>query len=261
MDAPGPAPYHGTRFHREDRPLVFGHRGASAVAPENTVPAFAAARCLGADGVECDLRLSADGELVVCHDARLERLAGLPEAVRDLPLAALRERFVLADRFPGIRASIPTLAEAVEAGGPGLLWNLELKVGPDEEAGPLARRTAEAIVRLGLEDRILISSFHPLALLAFRAAAPRLPTAFLWESPGRPVRDGILALALSSFAVHPEAVLVGAGTVGRWHRFGRLVNVWTVDEPAEVRRLAALGVDGIVSNQPDVALAALASPG
>jgi glycerophosphoryl diester phosphodiesterase len=255
----GPEPYHASPFRREDRPLVYAHRGASAAAPENTVPAFAAARRLGADAVECDVMACGTGELVVCHDERLDRLAGIPAAVRDLPLAALRDVAILAGRFPGARAGIPTLAEAVEAGGPGLLWNVELKVDRTEDAAPLARAAATELVRLGLAGRVLVSSFHPLALLALRAAAPRLPTAFLWEAPSRPVRDNFLALALSTLAVHPEAVLVDGAAIRRWHRWGRLVDVWTVDAPDEVRRLASLGVDGIVTNRPDVALAALAA--
>ena len=198
------------------------------------------------------------GELVVCHDERLERLAGIPAAVRDLPLPALREAAVLAGRFPGIRAGVPTLAEAVEAGGPDLLWNVELKVDRDRDAVPLARLAAREVARLGLAGRVQVSSFHPLALLAFRAAAPALPTAFLWEAPGRKLRDRLLARSLSTLAVHPEACLVDGAAVERWHRLGLLVDVWTVDEPAEARRLADLGVDGIITDVPDRILPAVA---
>jgi glycerophosphoryl diester phosphodiesterase len=259
VDAPGPAPYHAYPFRREDRPLVYAHRGASAAAPENTVAAFAAARRLGADAVECDVMACKSGELVVCHDERLDRLAGIPAAVRDLPLAALRELAVLAERFPGTRAGIPTLAEAVEAGGPDLVWNIELKVDRAEDAGPLARAAVDEVASLDLDGRLLISSFHPVALLVLREVAPWLPTAFLWEAPARPIWHGLLGLALSSTAVHPEATLVDARVVRRWHRWGKLVDVWTVDEPDEIRRLAAIGVDGIVTNRPDVALAALSA--
>jgi glycerophosphoryl diester phosphodiesterase len=238
--------------------VIYAHRGASAVAPENTVPAFAAARRLGADGAECDVMVCATGELVVCHDERLHRLAGLPAAVRDLPLSALRELALLADRFPGIRAGVPTLAEAVEAGGPGLLWNVELKVDRNRDAIPLARKAAGEVARLGLAGRVLVSSFHPLALLAFRAAAPAIPTAFLWEAPGRRHRDRFLARALATLAVHPEACLVDGAAVDHWHRRGRLVNVWTVDDPAEAERLAGRGVDGIITDVPDRILAAVA---
>lgn len=257
MDAPRAAPYHASPFRREDRPLVYAHRGASAEAPENTTLAFEAARRQGADAVECDVMACATGELVVCHDERLERLAGIPAAVRDLPLGALREATVLAGRFPGTRAGIPTLAEAVEAGGPGLLWNVELKVDRTRDAAPLARLAATELARLGLAGRVLVSSFHPLALLAFRTAAPHLPTAFLWEAPRHRAREELFGLALATLAVHPEACLVDGGTVARWHRRGRLVDVWTVDEPAELRRLAALGVDGIITNRPGRAVAVL----
>lgn len=238
--------------------MIYAHRGANAVAPENTVPAFAAARRLGADGAECDVMVCATGELVVCHDERLDRLAGTPVAVRELPLAALRKVAILADRFSGIRAGVPTLAEAVEAGGPDLLWNVELKVDRTTDALPLARKAAEEVARLGLAGRVLVSSFHPLALLGFRAAAPHIPTAFLWEAPERKHRDRFLASALGTLAVHPEACLVDGAAVERWHRLGKLVDVWTVDDPGEARRLAGLGVDGIITDVPDRILPAVA---
>src|SRR5690606_8280471 len=103
--APGRATYHGSAFRRDDRPLVWAHRGASHAAPENTLPAFARAEAEGADAIECDVMRCASGELVVCHDERLDRLCGFPVAVRDLPLPELRRLRILADRFPGVDAS------------------------------------------------------------------------------------------------------------------------------------------------------------
>src|SRR4051812_9514126 len=106
------AGYHGFRFVRTDRPLILGHRGASADAPENTCAAFALAREQRADGVECDVMLCGSGELVVCHDHELRRLCGVPWEMRNLPLSALRELPVLKDRFPGIQATIPSFTDA-----------------------------------------------------------------------------------------------------------------------------------------------------
>ncbi len=250
------ASYHGCPFRRDDGPLVWAHRGASAYAPENSVPAFELAASQGADGIECDVMLCASGELVVCHDDRLDRLCGLPVYVRELPLRELRRLPLLQGRFPGSVATIPTLEEAVEAAGPGMLWNVELKVDRHEDAEPLARAAARALARLPLENRVIVSSFHPLALLTLRGAAPEVPTAYLWERSGRLLSGWhrVWGRLASTTAVHPEHVLVDEAAVQRWHKAGLLVNVWTVDEPAELLRLRRAGVDGVITNEPDVAL-------
>jgi len=238
---------------------VWAHRGASARAPENTCAAFALADEQGADGIECDVRLCASGELVVCHDERLDRLCGIPVAVRELPLRELRRLHVLRDRFPGAEATIPTLEEAIAAAGPRMRWNVELKVDRHEEAEPLARAAARAFARLPLEGRVLVSSFHPLALLTLRTAAPEIPTAYLWEGRGRllDVWNGIWGRLTSTAALHPEHVAVTEQAVRRWHAAGLVVNAWTVDDPTEILRLRDAGVDGVITNRPDEALRAL----
>ena len=235
---------------------MWAHRGASADAPENTVAAFVRAAEQGADGIECDVMRCASGELVVCHDERLDRLCGIPVYVRELPLAELRRLRVLAQRFPGADAGIPTLEEVVAAAGPRVLWNVELKVDRHDEAEPLAREAARAIARMRIDDRVLVSSFHPLALLTVRTVAPQIPTAYLWERGSR-LAGGwhrLWGRLTSTAALHPEHVLVDEAAVRRWHRAGLLVNTWTVDDPAELERLRAAGVDGVITNRPDVAL-------
>ncbi|HWV39598.1 MAG TPA: glycerophosphodiester phosphodiesterase [Vulgatibacter sp.] len=246
------AGYHDSRFRREDRPLVYAHRGASAARPENTCPAFERAAADGADGIECDVRFCGSGELVVCHDARLDRLAGVPSAVAELPLRELRAIPILAERFPGAAATVPTLEEAVECGGPGMVWNLEIKVDRHHDAEPLARALASAIPRLPLEGRVLVSSFHPLALLTLRKVAPRIPTAWLWERGGTGQRAwaAFWGRLCATHALHPDAAMVRAEDVRAWHRRGLLVNVWTVDDPEEIRRLRSWGVDGVITNRP-----------
>lgn len=246
------AAYHDSRFHRDDRPLVYAHRGASASMPENTCAAFELAARQGADGIECDLRLCGSGELVVCHDERLDRLAGLPLSVTELPLGELQAIPILPDRFPGTSAVVPTLEEAVECAGPGLVWNLEIKVDRHEDAEVLARAVAEAIPRLPLAGRVLVSSFHPLALLTVRKVAPGIPTAWLWERGGLGQRAwaAFWGRLCATHALHPDVTMVRVEDVAGWHRRGLLVNVWTVDDPAEIERLRGWGVDGVITNRP-----------
>src|SRR5690606_8504072 len=136
----------------------------------------AAARAAGADGVELDVQRCASGEVVVFHDADLARLAGRPERIDRLTLAELRA--VRLDR--GER--IPTLREALEATGPSLLVNVELKASPAVQPPPgLVAAALAAIADAGADERVLVSSFHPAALLAVRLRAPHLPTGYLFH--------------------------------------------------------------------------------
>ncbi|WP_050724671.1 glycerophosphodiester phosphodiesterase [Vulgatibacter incomptus] len=240
--------------------MIYAHRGASAMQPENTCAAFALASRQGADGIECDVMRARTGELVVCHDERLDRLAGLSAEVRDLSLEELRQVKVLADRFAGTAETVPTLEEAVGSAGPDLVWNVELKVDRDEEAEPLARAAVRELERLPLAGRVIVSSFHPLALLTVRKEAPSLPTAYLWEGRGA-VWHALWGKLCGSAALHPEASLVTEPRMRAWHGSGKLVNVWTVDDPDELRRLSSLGVDGVITNRPDVALEVLRGGG
>lgn len=234
-------------------PLVLGHRGASAHATENTLAAFRRAREDGADGVELDVIRCRTGEIVVFHDDDLSRLAGRPDAVRDLPLAALRDVRLT----PG--GEIPTLSEVIEELGPDMLINIELKARNRSWAGQrLAPAVAALIRRHGLEERALVSSFHPLALARFRLAAPHVATGLLFAADQSwPLRNAWSRVAIRPAGVHPERVLCTRERVAAWHRAGYFVNVWTVDDPAELRHLDGLGVDGVIANDPANAIAAL----
>jgi glycerophosphoryl diester phosphodiesterase len=229
------------------RPLILGHRGAAADAPENTLAAFRLALAQGADGVELDAWRCGSGEVVVIHDEDARRVAGAPLRIAEAPLGALRELDVGAwkgERFRGER--LPLLAEVLEA-LPGARVNVELK-GAD---GRVAAATAEVIRRAGAADRVLVSSFHAGLLAAFRRAAPEVHLGFLFDGAHAWRLRAALARAwLRPAALHPEAALVTAARVERWHRMGLGVNVWTVDEEAEVRRLVRAGVEAIITNAP-----------
>jgi len=236
-------------------PKILAHRGASADAPENTLRAFRIAREQGADGVELDVIRCGTGEVVVFHDDDLERLAKQRGRVRQMPFGALRE----IDLGGGER--IPLLDEVLEETA-GLLVNVELKTAPTwaDRAGDdgLAHEVARLIARHRADKRTLVSSFDPLLLWRFHRLQPRVPTGLLFgHEQSRPFREAWAARLTHPTALHPEAPLVDDVAMRGWRRRGYAVNVWTVDAPAEIRCLAALGVDAIITNRPAQARAAL----
>jgi len=242
--------------HRQ-RPLVLAHRGASADAVENTLAAFRRARADGADGVELDVMRCGTGEVVVFHDDDLERLGGRPGLVRQMALAALRTVELGNARGRGER--IPLLDEALEELGP-LLVNVELKSSSSVRDDGLAAAVAAILRRHGTGARALVSSFDPLLLARFRLRAPEFATGLLFaHDQALPLRRALAAPLLRPTALHPERLLVDARRVRAWHARGYALNVWTVDDPAELRLLAALGVDGIISNRPKFARSVLQS--
>ena len=228
-------------------PLVVGHRGASARAPENSVEAFARARVDGADGVELDVLCCATGEVVVFHDDDLTRLGGRPERIDALSLADLRRV-----RLAG-GARVPTLEEAFEACGPELLVNVELKA-PRLGGGRLAalvEGVAAIIARAGTSRRVLVSSFSPRAVRLWMKRAPAIPAALLFErATPFPLRRAWAATWLRPSALNPELVLCTPPRVARWHALGYAVNVWTVDDLDVARACRDMGVDGLITNDP-----------
>lgn len=230
-------------------PLIIGHRGASALAPENSLEAFEKAAADGADGVELDVLLAATGEVVVFHDDNLARLGGRPHRIADLSLTEIRAVRLRSG------AAIPLLDEVLEACGSRLLVNVELKASGISAAGvrALVEGVATAVERGGaaLASRILVSSFHPGAVRAWQRRAPGVRAGLLFEREASlPLRRAWALPLLRPFAVHPEGVLCTPSACRRWKRRGYRVNVWTVDAPSDVRRFAALGVDGLITNNP-----------
>lgn len=242
-------------------PLVLGHRGASADAPENTLAALRLALAQGADGVELDVWRCATGEVVVTHDVSTGRVAGEDLVVPDAPLAALRALDVGAWKGPAFRGErVPLLAEALEA-LPGAFVNVELKSRGGRDRS-LAAAAAAAIARAGAAGRVVVSSFDWRLVAAFRAAAPEVPAGLLFEERrGWGAAVALGALALRPAALHPDRRLATPARVAAWRRRGLGVNVWTVDGPEEARALARAGATAIITNVPARIRAALrASP-
>jgi glycerophosphoryl diester phosphodiesterase len=232
------------------RPRVWAHRGASALAPENTIAAFERARTDGADGIELDVMLDGDGHVVVFHDTTLERLTGQYGRMEELSAAA---RAAL--RVGG--EPVPLLADVL-AGLGELEVNVEIKASKPGRAGALVHATARVIRDSGRAEQVLVSSFDPFALLMAHRLMPEVAVAFLFhDEQALAVRRGWLGWIIGAGLLHPQHTLCTPERVKAWHAAGFPINVWTVDDAAELRRLAGLGVDGIFANDPAHALGVL----
>ena len=238
-------------FHHLTHPLLFAHRGASAHAPENTLAAFRLAAEQGADAIELDAKLSADGQIVVFHDPTLQRTTGTPGLLNTQSLAALKQLDAgrsFGPQFAGER--IPTLAEVFEDVGQKLLINVEL-TNYSTPKDSLPEAVATLIVRMGMQDRVLLSSFYPDNLTRARQVLPDIPVGLL----AMPGLNGLLSrtalsLRVSPHYLHPHLSNASAGLIAREHKRNRRVHVWTVNRPDDMRRLFAAGVDGIFTDDP-----------
>ena len=241
------------------RPLVFAHRGAKRAAPENTLPAFEAAIRLGADGIELDAQFSSDGKLVIFHDLSLEKTSngtGRLSAHTFDELRSLDAGSHFGPEFAGTQ--IPTLDEALETAKGKLLVNIELKTVDVAQSG-LGKEVVKAVRRHDMADDVVISSFNPFALRASKTAGPEIEHALLLAADLTGwMRWGLTLRHSRADGLHPEKGMVTPGYIAAARKRNMPVRVWTVNDEADMRRLAELGVDAIITDAPDLALAALA---
>jgi glycerophosphoryl diester phosphodiesterase len=237
-----------------DRPLIFAHRGLSSEAPENTMAAFRLAKDAGVPGVELDIHLTADGRLVVIHDHTTARVSpGTSLNVEASTMTQLRSVDIgswKGDRFKDERP--PLLSELFEELGGDLYFDIEIKRAEDKglEAA-FAKLLAD--FRFGAE-RIVVSSFNPIAIKRFKTLCPSVPTAIIYC-----VDDDVPAylrhgegrwIGHTDFLKpkHTQATKAGLA-LGRLVG-GRKVIPWTIDDPAVAARVLSIGCDGVISNMP-----------
>ena len=221
------------------RPWIIGHRGVGGDAPENTLRAFRLARAQGADGIECDIQLSADHIPIILHDATLDRTTNAHGPVSRYSAAQLQQ----VDAGQGER--VPTLAQLFESLGRDCLYNLEIKVYGWRDRG-CAARIAECIRAHGLAEQIVISSFDPRALYRARRVMPAgVICALLHAGDAR-----FAPYLFRGAADHPHHAEVTPRYLAWARRRGIRVHVWTVDDPALAQRLWADGVHAIITNTP-----------
>ena len=233
-------------------PLIIAHRGASRLAPENTIAAFNLAVELGADAVELDTMLTADGIPVVIHDKTLERSTNGSGKVSSKTAKEVRQlnSVTQADsEYSGEK--VPTLEEVFFAVGSKILINVELK-NLSSPYDNLVKIVIGLIRDMDLSGRVLLSSFNPLALIQAKRIGPEIRRAALVGGGPRIIR-GFMEMATDYSALHPEVSLVSQNLINKHHASGRIVNVWTVNDEVEMMRLLAMGVDGLITDVPKMA--------
>ncbi|MEU2668595.1 glycerophosphodiester phosphodiesterase [Streptomyces sp. NPDC007164] len=265
-----------------DHPIqVIAHRGASDDAPEHTLAAYRKAIEDGADALECDVRLTADGHLVCVHDRRVNRTSNGRGAVSALELAELaaldfgswkdREESESPDwdPVPGELTSVLTLERLLElvvetrAAGRPLQLAVETK-HPTRWAGQVEERLLQLLKHFELDappadepSPVRVMSFSARSLYRIQAAAPTLPTVYLMQFLSPRLRDGRLPAGARIAGPGMRIVRNHPGYIERLHRAGHRVHVWTVNEPEDVERCVDLGIEAIITNRPKQVLAQL----
>lgn len=220
--------------------LIFGHRGFSAKAPENTLAAFELAFATGADGVELDLRLSGDDQIVIIHDTNLQRSHGKPQLIASLGT----------DQLSRLEPPIPTLQAVLDIAPPNSSLNLEIK--PDEHT-KIDTLVAKLKTLLALNSKplaLLISSFDPDIIRACQQQLPAIPRAMAFENN----IDFTLCLELQCQFLSLHHSLVHNDVVTQAKLHGLKITTWTVNDPNIGAVMATLGVHSLISDNPEAML-------
>jgi glycerophosphoryl diester phosphodiesterase len=235
-------------------PAIIAHRGSSAYAPENTLAAFKMALQQGADGIELDAKLSADGHVVVIHDQSVDRTTPSKGLVREYIMADLHKmdagsHFDIA--FMG--EPIPTLEEVFKAVGQLTYINVEL-TNYSSPFDDLPEKVAELVKQNKLNQRVLFSSFNFVALSRIHRLLPEVPTGLLTPPGWKGVLMRALPGQLLSYrCLHPELGDVTPQLVQAVHQKGRKVFTYTANKEEDIRRMFHFGVDGIFTDDPVLA--------
>lgn len=246
--------------------VAIAHRGGSRLNPENTLTAFAHAASLGVDAIECDVRLSRDGEVVVIHDETLDRTTDRTGRVGDFTAAELAGvdagyHFGAESGFPlrGRGVGVPRLEDALVQ-WPALPFVVEIK---GDRVGDV-HRVLDVIRAAGAEDRVVVGGFDAGVLRAVRSLAPNLITSASSPEVRAALRRAMVFLrprpsGYQAFQV-PHVFrgrrILRRSFVRAARRAGLPVHVWVVDDPAEMRTLLEWGVSGLISDRPDLAVSA-----
>lgn len=244
------SPYPGER-----RPLIFGHRGATHDAPENTRAAFARSAEQGVPGIELDIHMCASGELVVIHDHSLSRTAGAEGIVEHFSYAELAELDIggwFGEEFSGER--IMTLDQVFEEFGDTFYFDIELKELERMDNG-FARKTMECIQKYHMERRVIVSSFNPFIIRTFRKLNTDIPTAHIYS--GHVDVPPLLRRGFGYFVTRPDVIKPHYERINDFNiaLFSKILGLpmitWSVDTLEDGEQLHRMGVQGLISNRAE----------
>lgn len=229
---------------------IFAHRGFSGKYPENTMLAFEKAVEIGVDGIELDVHLTKDNEIVIIHDEDIKRTCDGEGLVKDMTLEELR-KFDASATFRGVYGfcGIPTLREYFElVKDTPIITNIELKTGVYEYP-TIEKRVIDMVREFGLSDKIIFSSFNHFTVKRCEEIAPEIKRGFL---TGDWIYDfGKYTAERNVQCCHPWHVSLSEEVIREMHEAGCEINTWTVNEYADIEKLSAWGVDSLIGNFPD----------
>jgi len=243
-------------FTADTGALVYAHRGASGYAPENTMAAFKMAVELGSSGIECDVQMTKDGRLVVCHDETLDRTTKVKGYIKDLNYDEIRELDAgswFDSKFRNER--IPRLLELLElVKDTGLLLNIEVKSGIVQYPG-IEQKVLAEVAAFGLQTKVIISSFNHYSIKECKDINPSVKTGALYM-------EGLFEpwnymKSLGCECAHPFYMALVPAIAKELKARGYIINVFTVNDPKIALELVKMGADGIITNYPDRMLKAL----
>jgi glycerophosphoryl diester phosphodiesterase len=229
--------------------LIYAHRGASDIRPENTLPAFAAAVAQGANGIECDVQLTRDGHAVIIHDYTLNRTTNGHGKVADHTLKQIKSLSAgawFSPRYKNVR--VPTLDEVLKkVKKTDLMLNVEMKNFPILQQG-LEEKVAELIAKYNLYEQTIVSSFIPASLAKLKKINRKIQTALLYF--GRLEKPWLLARELNAQFVHPPPEQVSEEYVDIMQKKGIFVCPYRVDEKETIAKMITCGVNGVITTKP-----------
>lgn len=236
------------------RPTVFAHRGSSAHAPENTLAAFELAAEQGADAIELDVKLSADGQVIVIHDESVDRTTNGTGRVKALTLQELKQLDAGAKFSPYFKSQeIPTLEEVLETVGDKIFINIEL-TNYSSPTDDLPERVISLLKKHNSVTGIMLTSFNILALVRARNLLPKIPLGFLTQ---RGNAEAVLRTRIIRFsplmALHPAYDDITPSLIQSARQFGCRIHTYTVNQPELMVELFRAGVDGIFTDDPHLA--------
>ena len=242
-------------------PLVLAHRGANKRAPQNTIPAFKKAVEFNSDGIETDVHLSKDGQIVICHNYTIDETSSGKGLISDYTCEELKKfdfGSYFSPEFKGV--SLPTINELLDVVKNMTLINIEIKA--PQQKNDLVKRTIETVHNYGLSDSVIISCFNPECIRESKEIDPNIKTGLLYEDDD--LGKEIMAFGVEKYcaqlnanAAHPMRTLITKDEVDRLHANNMMVNVWTVNEKEDILKLTDWGCDALISDIPDYVISVL----